>query len=180
MFFPPSSLYEICLYTHFSVGVAQWILLFKTNLSLANMMMIMMIMNILCDSLFLLLCGLFFKERYDFWYHRILQWISTVLFSRVFTFFFFFPWCYDFWILILLDGICGPFSYMPVWCPFYSMDLLAAGAKGCQVESWEDERGWQTYRVYWHIYLQCHVQSKLTFITQPLHVFLNHGVKGPE
>lgn len=66
MFFPPSSLYEICLYTHFSVGVAQWILLFKRNLSLTNMI-IMMIMNILCDALFLLLSGLFFKEKYNFW-----------------------------------------------------------------------------------------------------------------
>lgn len=176
MFFPPSSLYEICLYTHFTVGVAQWILLFKRNLSLAKKMMMMM--NILCDSLFLLLCGLFFKERYDFGHQRILQWTSIVLFfPRNFTFF---PSFYDFWILSLLDGICGPFSCMPVWCPFYSMDLLAAGAKGYQVQSCEDERGWQSYRVYWRVYLQCHIQSKLTFITQLFHGILNHGVKGQE
>lgn len=91
-------------------------------------------------SLFLLLRGLF-KEKYDFWASQNFAVnINCFFFSQ--SFYFFFPWCYDFWILFLLDGICGSFSYIPVWCPFYSIDLLAAGAKGCQVESWEDERGW--------------------------------------
>lgn len=179
MFFPPSSLYVICLYTHLTVGVAQWILLFKRNMSLANMMMMMMVMHILCDFLFLLLCGLFFKERYDFWVSQNFAVnINCSFFSQSFNIFF--SWCYDFWIHFFLAGIHGPFSYVPVWCPFFSMDLLAAGAKGYEGESWGDGRGWRTYRVYWHAYLQCDIQPKLTFITQLLHGILNHGVKGQE
>lgn len=109
--------------------------------------------------------SLFFKERYDFWApQNFAVNIKCSFFPEFLPFFS--PWCYDLWFIFLLDGICGQFSYMPVWCPFYSMDLLAAGAKGYQVQRMRSERMKEDdkLRVYWHVYLLCHIQPNLPFI----------------